>query len=352
MSRGFWRGRRVFVTGHTGFKGGWLSLWLADMGAEVHGYALPPPTKHSFYTETGLSGRIASETIADLRAAGQLASAMSRAKPEVVFHLAAQPLVRYSYEAPLETFEVNVIGTANLLEMARRVEDVRAVVVITTDKCYENRDWVWPYRENDQLGGYDPYSSSKACAELVTATYRRSFFDAVGIGLATARAGNVIGGGDWATDRLLPDFLRAMDAGETLAIRSPSATRPWQHVLEPLAGYLMLAEKLYANGTAFAEAWNFGPREEDARSVQWIVESLCRRFERASYQIEGAPQPHEAATLRLDSSKAGTRLDWHPRWSLETALSQTLQWHQAWRQGHDMIDVSLKQIYGYEASAT
>lgn len=349
MNRGFWQGRRVFVTGHTGFKGGWLSLWLAEMGAEVHGYALPAPTNPSFYAATGLSRRLAAETIADLRAVDQLASAIATARPEVVFHLAAQPLVRHSYDVPLETFEVNVIGTANVFEMARRVGCVRAIVAITTDKCYENRNWVWPYRENDQLGGYDPYSSSKACAELVAASYRRSFFDDSGIGLATARAGNVIGGGDWAIDRLLPDFLRALDAGEPLLIRSPSATRPWQHVLEPLAGYLTLAEKLHAEGGAFAEAWNFGPAEADARTVQWIVELLCNQVEGASWRQVGAPHPHEAATLRLDSSKAAARIGWRPCWSLETALGRTLQWHQAWRQGYDMIEVSLGQILEYEA---
>jgi CDP-glucose 4,6-dehydratase len=350
MNREFWRGKRVFLTGHTGFKGGWLALWLADMGADVHGFALTPPTEPNFFTLVNLHERMAHGTLADLRDAEALARAMRSARPDIVFHLAAQPLVRYSYLAPSETYAVNVMGTVNLLEAVRQTPDVRAVVNITTDKCYENREWVWPYRENEAMGGFDPYSSSKACSELVTAAYRRSFLDPADIHLASARAGNVIGGGDWANDRLLPDFLRALDAKQTLTIRSPKATRPWQHVLEPLCGYLMLAEKLFNEGKGFAEAWNFGPDEADARPVQWIVEYLCSQIPDATWQCDASPHVHEANTLKLDSAKAKTLLGWHPRWNLKTALARTLAWHLAWKQGADMAAISRQQIMEYERS--
>jgi CDP-glucose 4,6-dehydratase len=352
MNREFWRGKRVFMTGHTGFKGGWLSLWLADMGAEVHGYALTPPTEPNFFTVAGLPSRLASHTLADLRDAEALIRAMQTARPDIVLHLAAQPLVRYSYAAPVETYAVNVMGTVNLLEAVRLTPGVKAVINVTTDKCYENREWVWPYRENEAMGGADPYSSSKACSELVTAAYRTSFLDAAGIQLASARAGNVIGGGDWAVDRLIPDFLRAIDAGRTLNIRSPLATRPWQHVLEPLAGYLMLAEKLCDAEADFAEGWNFGPDENDAKPVRWIVEYLCDQVPEAAWQCDDSPQPHEANMLKLDSSKAKSRLGWRPRWNLQTALGQTLAWHQAWKVGSDMAQISLSQIVAYESNAS
>lgn len=351
INREFWRGKRVFMTGHTGFKGGWLSLWLADMGAEVHGYALSPPTEPNFFTVAGLAPRLAASTLADIRDAEALRRAMQAARPDIVLHLAAQPLVRYSYSAPVETYAVNVMGTVNLLEAVRQTPNVQAVVNITTDKCYENREWVWPYRENEPMGGADPYSSSKACSELVTAAYRTSFLDAAGIHLASARAGNVIGGGDWAADRLIPDFLRALDAKRSLHIRSPLATRPWQHVLEPLAGYLLLAEKLVTQGATFAEGWNFGPDENDAKPVRWIVEYLCSQVPDAVWQCDASPQPHEANMLKLDSSKAKARLGWRPRWNLPTALGQTLAWHQAWKAGADMADASLRQIEAYEKSA-
>lgn len=348
MNRGFWRDKRVLLTGHTGFKGSWLALWLMDMGAQVHGYALPPPTKPDFFTVCGLQTRLSTNTIADIRDAATLEQTMQAVRPDIVLHLAAQSLVRYSYGAPLETYEVNVMGTANLLEAVRHTPGVKAVINITSDKCYENREWVWPYRENEAMGGFDPYSSSKGCAELVTAAYRRSYLAPAGIHLASARAGNVIGGGDWGADRLIPDFLRAIDAGRTLIVRSPLATRPWQHVLEPLSGYLTLAEKLCTEGSECAEAWNFGPQEAGTRSVQWIVEYLCAEVPGAAWQHDAAPQPHEANHLNLDSSKANSRLGWSPRWNLESALVRTLGWHQAWKRGADMHATSLAQIHDYE----
>jgi CDP-glucose 4,6-dehydratase len=345
----FWHGKRVFLTGHTGFKGGWLSLWLQSMGAEVHGYALNPPTETNLFAVADVSKGMASSEIADILDASKLLIAMQAARPEIVFHLAAQPLVRYSYAQPAETYAVNVMGTVHLLEAVRATPSVKAVVNVTTDKCYENREWVWGYRENEAMGGFDPYSSSKGCAELVTSAYRQSFLGPAGIALASARAGNVIGGGDWAADRLIPDFLRAMDAGETLKIRYLQSTRPWQHVLEPLSGYLMLAERLYADGAAFAEAWNYGPVDEDARSVQWIVERMAEMRKGVTWQCDETPQPHESHYLKLDSSKAHSQLDWQPCWRLQTALQKTLEWHEAWRNAEDMRSVTLSQIADYQS---
>jgi CDP-glucose 4,6-dehydratase len=345
----FWRGKRVFLTGHTGFKGGWLSLWLQSMGAEVHGYALNPPTETNLFTVAEVGNGMTSSTISDIREADKLRQAMQAANPEIVFHLAAQPLVRYSYARPAETYEVNVMGTVNLLEAVRATPGVKSVVNVTTDKCYENREWVWGYRENEAMGGFDPYSSSKGCAELVTSAYRQSFLQPAGIALASARAGNVIGGGDWAEDRLIPDFLRALDAGEILKIRSPQSTRPWQHVLEPLSGYLTLAERLYAEGMSFAEAWNFGPKDEDARPVGWIVERMAEMREDVLWQCDETLQPHEANYLKLDSSKAHSQLNWQPRWRLKVALQKTLEWHAAWRSGADMRAVTLAQIADYQS---
>ena len=350
-SASFWQGKSVFLTGHTGFKGGWLAIWLTHLGAKVYGYALNPPTENNFFSTTGLISRLAGHTISDVRDASALVSAIQAAQPDVVLHLAAQPLVRHSYIDPVETYAVNVMGTVNLLEAVRKTGSVRAVVNVTTDKCYENREWVWPYRENEAMGGFDPYSSSKACSELVTAAYRRSFFESNKVSLASARAGNVIGGGDWAADRLIPDFLRALDVGQPLVIRSPLATRPWQHVLEPLSGYLALAQKLYEEGSSFADAWNFGPEETDAKPVQWIVEKLCSQILNASWQCDASPQPHEANMLKLDSSKAKALLAWRPRWNLQTALQMTLAWHLAWKEDSDMADISIEQIHQYEAAS-
>ena len=346
----FWRDKRVFLTGHTGFKGGWLALWLQSMGAHVVGYALAPPTNPSLF-EVARIGADMTSIIGDIRDLATLRAAFAKHQPEIVIHLAAQALVRHSYIDPVETYSTNVMGTVNVLEAVRNTDSVRAVVNVTTDKCYENREWVWSYRENEAMGGFDPYSSSKGCAELVTAAYRRSFFQPNGIALASARAGNVIGGGDWADDRLIPDFLRAIDAGATLKVRSPKSTRPWQHVLEPLSGYLRLAEYLFVEGNAFAEGWNFGPNDEDARPVSWIIERLAEMQQGMKWQYDPAPQPHEAHYLKLDSSKAKIRLDWQARWRLQTALQKTLEWHQAWRNGEDMQAVTLSQIAQYQTVA-
>lgn len=343
----FWQGRSVFLTGHTGFKGGWMALWLTHMGAKVSGYALNPPSTPNFFTENKLEARLFESTIGDLRDLATLSKALNAAKPAIVIHMAAQPLVRESYRTPIDTFGTNVMGTAHLLEAARQVASVEAVVVITTDKCYENQEWLWSYRENDRLGGYDPYSSSKACAELVTAAYRSSFYDKAGIKLASARAGNVIGGGDWAADRLIPDFFRAIEADEVLKIRSPHAVRPWQHVLEPVAGYLQLAERLVLEGTAFNGAWNFGPEELDAKPVSFVANYLRNKIANAQWELESHQQPHEAGLLKLDSSKAKKHLNWRPKWSLETALNATIDWHLAWKSGESMAEFSLQQIETY-----
>jgi len=347
MNQSFWKGKTVFLTGHTGFKGGWMAHWLYELGASVYGFSLEPPTQPNFFTEIQLQKRLTQSTFGDIRDLAELTSALKQTKPDIIIHMAAQTLVRESYNIPVETFAANVMGTVNLLEAARQVGTAKAIVNITTDKCYENKEWLWPYRENDRLGGHDPYSASKACAEIAAAAYRNSFLADANIHLASVRAGNVIGGGDWATDRLIPDFLRALDAGETLKIRSPNAIRPWQHVLEPLSGYLLLAEKLYTEGRTFAEAWNFGPNEEDAKSVGWIVNQLCAQIPGARWETENVKQPHEAGLLKLDISKAKAKLGWAPRWNLETALSKTVEWHQAWRNQEDIAEVTSSQIQAY-----
>ncbi|MFN6935041.1 MAG: CDP-glucose 4,6-dehydratase, partial [Tsuneonella sp.] len=308
----FWRGKRVFLTGHTGFKGSWMSLWLQQMGARLTGFALPAPTDPALFAVARVADGMTS-IIGDIRDADALKSALLAADPEIVIHMAAQPLVRASYQDPVGTYATNVMGTVHLLEAVRAAPSVRAVCVVTTDKCYENREWVWGYREDEPMGGYDPYSNSKGCAELVTSAYRRSFFADAGPAIASGRAGNVIGGGDWAADRLVPDILRAIVAGEPVMIRNPLATRPWQHVLEPLSGYLVLCQALWTRGDAVAGGWNFGPRDDDARPVQWIVERMCALWgEGASWERDGTVQPHEANYLKLDISKAHSGLGWQP----------------------------------------
>jgi len=342
----FWRGRRVFVTGHTGFKGAWLSLMLARLSARVSGFALAPPTDPNLFTLAGVGAGL-DDGRGDIRDLEALAGALEAAQPEILIHLAAQPLVRQSYAAPVETFETNVLGVVNALEAARRVKSVRAIVVVTTDKCYENREWLWAYRESDELGGRDPYSASKACAELAAQAYRKSFFEG-GAAVVTARAGNVIGGGDFSPDRILPDAFRAIAAGEVLRVRAPRAVRPWQHALEPLAGYLLLAQKACEAPASCEGAWNFGPGADSERDVQ----SLLQRFmapwgEAARWRIDGGEHLHEAGLLRLDAARAREMLQWRPRLSFDEAIGWTSDWYRAYAAGADMRAFTLNQIDGY-----
>ncbi|TFG66925.1 MAG: CDP-glucose 4,6-dehydratase [Anaerolineales bacterium] len=350
----FWKGKRVFLTGHTGFKGGWLSLWLQSLGAEVTGYALQSPTTPSLFNIARV-GDGTKSIIGDIRDLAEMTRSMQAAEPEIVIHMAAQSLVRYSYKNPVETYSTNVMGTVNLLEAARSTPSVKAVLVVTSDKCYENHEWVWGYRENDPMGGHDPYSNSKGCAELVCAAYRSSYFNPKDqashrVLLATARAGNVIGGGDWAQDRLVPDILAAFEQGKSVQIRNPRAIRPWQYVLEPLRGYLVLVENLLRNGSEFADCWNFGSDDVDAKPVVWIVNRLAKIWGKgAAFEIVGGKQPHEANYLKLDCSKAKSCLAWYPSLTLEAALQWTISWHQAYLQGIDMRAFSLWQIQTYSA---
>jgi CDP-glucose 4,6-dehydratase len=345
-----WQGRRVFLTGHTGFKGGWMALWLSSLGAKVRGYALDPSTTPNLFTAADIGSRV-EDVRGDIRDASALDRAMQDFAPEVVFHMAAQPLVRLSYQDPIGTLETNVIGTARVLDAVRRTPSVRAVVSVTTDKCYENHEWIWPYRETDPLGGHDPYSASKACAEIVSASYRRSFLSQVP--LATARAGNVIGGGDWSTDRLIPDLVRGFLAGEPVRIRRPNSIRPWQHVLEPLHGYLVLAEKLLGeSSTQYATAFNFGPADEDARPVAWIADRLTHFWgHNASWILDVDPNaPHEATYLKLDTSRARHELGWTPKLRLETALDWLVTWYRTWQSSPDAVQaLTLSQIAAYQA---
>lgn len=356
MRREFWRGKRVFVTGHTGFKGAWLSLMLQEFGARVTGYSLPPPSKPSLFELAHVAGGMTSWE-GDIRDAGTLARRMREAEPEVVIHMAAQSLVRRSYVEPVETYATNVMGTVHVLDALRGCDTARAAVVVTSDKCYENREWVWPYRENEPMGGHDPYSNSKGCAELVTSAFRSSYFPPERftehhLALASARAGNVIGGGDWAADRLIPDILRSFEKGERVVIRSPAAVRPWQHVLEPLSGYLLLAERLYESGPEFSGGWNFGPSSEDARPVLSIVEKIAGLWGgEAQWCIDSGPRPHEAHLLRLDISKAVSELAWRPRWKLDTALERIVDWHRAYMaRPDDVRSCTIAQVKEFENS--
>jgi CDP-glucose 4,6-dehydratase len=348
-----YRGKKVFLTGHTGFKGAWLCLILNKLGAGIYGYALNPPTHPSLYATAKIDELITSY-IADIRDFDTLSKTLLKVQPEIIIHLAAQPLVRDSYKNPADTYSTNVMGTVNLLEAVRHTKSVRAVINVTTDKCYDNKEWLWGYRENEPMGGYDPYSNSKGCSELVTSAFRSSFFNPADYGkthqvaLASARAGNVIGGGDWAEDRLIPDFIRAIGSVEKIKIRSPYAIRPWQHVLEPLTGYLMLGAKLLSKGCEYAEGWNFGPDDRDAKPVEWITGKICSLWgENASYEIDTNPQPHEATYLKLDCSKAKPRLGWYPKWNIETALYQIVEWTKAYNRSENMRLFCEKQIQEY-----
>ncbi len=351
--KNFWQGKTVLVTGHTGFKGSWMSLWLHQMGANVVGYSLAPPTEPSLYKDARVEEGIESNE-ADIRDLTHLQKVISDCKPDVIFHLAAQPLVRYSYDHPIETYETNVMGTVNVLESARRETSVKAVVCITTDKCYENREWVWGYRENEPMGGFDPYSSSKGCSELVISAYRNSYFSTgEGPAVASVRAGNVIGGGDWAEDRLIPDIVRAMMKNEAVIIRAPHSIRPWQHVLEPLSGYMLLAERLWNEKQEFAEAWNFGPNDEDAQPVEWIVERLTESWgDGARWELDKEVNPHEAQYLKLDISKVKTVLGYEPRLNLGTTLDWVTEWYKAYHKGDDMRQVTQQQIAQFEMKGT
>jgi CDP-glucose 4,6-dehydratase len=343
----FWRSKRVLLTGHTGFKGSWLSLWLQSLGAELHGFALEPPTTPSLHVEADVGAGMSS-TLGDIRDHDLVRRTVAAIRPEIIIHMAAQPLVRLSYADPVTTYATNVMGTVHVLEAARSVDSVRAILNITTDKCYENREWVWGYREDEPMGGHDPYSNSKGCSELVTSAYRRSFFQHSEVALASARAGNVIGGGDWAQDRLMPDILRAFEHREPVVIRHPHAVRPWQHVLEPLAGYLTLAQRLHRDGQSFSESWNLGPSESDARSVQWIVERMVQLWGGdARWHLDDGAHPHEATHLKLDISKARSRLGWSPRWDLAEALQRIVTWHQAWLARENVQQLCLQQIAHY-----
>jgi CDP-glucose 4,6-dehydratase len=344
----FWKGKRVFITGHTGFKGSWLSLWLQEMGAVLKGYSLEPDTNPSLFTEAGIANGMESE-IGDIRDLSSMEKSMMDFAPQVLIHLAAQPLVRKSYIDPVETYSTNVMGTVNVLEAARKTTSLKSIVVVTTDKCYENKEWEWGYRENEPMGGHDPYSSSKGCVELVTSAYIRSFFNTDSMAaLASARAGNVIGGGDWADDRLVPDILSAFAKAEPVIIRNPLSTRPWQHVLEPLSGYLVLAEALFHKGSAFEGAWNFGPKDEDCRSVGAILDLMTSLWGAgASWTLDKKSNPHEAGFLKLDCSKVTSRLMWHPKWNLDAALEKIIKWHKSWQSHADVKELCLNEIKEY-----
>ncbi len=347
----FWTGRRVLITGHTGFKGSWLGLWLDALGAEVHGLALDPPSSPSLFDAAGLADRFASDTRADIRDPDAVAAVVRQARPEVVVHLAAQSLVRRSYREPIETFATNAMGTVNVLEALRGSESTRAMIGVTTDKVYENDGRVAGYTEEDPLGGHDPYSASKSAAEIVIASYRRSFLAERGVAVATARAGNVIGGGDWAAERLVPDALRAFEAGEPLMVRNPDSVRPWQHVLEPLAGYLVLAQRLWEGGEAYAEAWNFGPDPAGLAAVRTVVGRLAEIWgDGAVWHSEAGDHPHEAELLALDASKSKRRLGWRPRWSLDAALAAIIEWERGRLAGRPVRELCLDQITAFASS--
>jgi len=348
VSSEFWKNKKVFLTGHTGFKGSWLSIWLSSMGAIVKGFALNPYASPALFMEANIEELVESE-IGDIRNLSAISKSMEAFNPDILIHMAAQPLVRLSYKEPVDTYATNVMGTVHVLEAAKACKNLKAVVSVTTDKCYENKEWHWGYRENEPMGGHDPYSSSKGCAELVTSAYRRSFFNNKdSAAVASARAGNVIGGGDWAEDRLIPDILRAFENSSPVVIRNPLSIRPWQHVLEPLSGYLILAQALYEKGDLFAEAWNFGPNDKDCQPVSWILDKMVNAWGRdASWRLDTENNPHEAGFLKLDCSKANSRLKWTPKWDLEYTLESIVNWHQNWISGKNIQEQCLQEIKAY-----
>ena len=353
INKDFWQGKRVFLTGHTGFKGSWMSIWLKMLGAEVTGFALPPATNPDMFTVVQ-NDREINSIIGDIRDLSLIQRTIKQYKPDIVMHMAAQAIVRQSYREPIDTFQTNIMGTANILEAVRDTDTVKAVLCITSDKCYENREWVWKYRESDPVGGWDPYSASKGCSELVIASYKNSYFnddlyDSQGVAVASARAGNVVGGGDWGHDRLIPDMIKSFSDGKRVIIRSPNAVRPWQHVIDLLRGYIMLTEKLYQYGPQYAEAWNFGPIDNDEKTVQEIVNKVSALWGNgASWELDKNFNPHEALSLKLDSSKARARLGWSSALDIETTLEYVVQWYKAHHKGEDMFHITSQQIQEVE----
>lgn len=350
---GIYKNKTILVTGHTGFKGSWLCLWLSELGATVIGYALKPPTTPNLFESCGLEKKVTSIE-SDIRNLKMLKDVLERCQPEIVFHMAAQSLVRYSYREPVETYETNIMGTVNLLEACRYTPSVKVIIIITSDKCYENREWIRGYRENDPLGGYDPYSSSKGCAEIITNAYMKSYFNPEnyerhGVSLASVRAGNVIGGGDWAEDRIIPDCIKTLQGNKPIVIRYPDAVRPWQHVVEPLFGYLLLGQHLYQKGTTFTGAWNFGPDDENVKPVRWLVERITEMWgNNAGWEIDKGNNPYEENYLKLDCSKAKSKLGWHPQWDLNLSLEKTIEWYKAYYNNEDMLNITINQIKSYE----
>jgi len=350
-----YKNKKVLITGHTGFKGSWLSLWLTKVGANVIGYSLEPPTEPNLFDALRLDKKLI-HIIGDVRNEEKLFSIFEKYKPEIVFHLAAQPLVRLSYTQPKLTYETNIMGTINVLEVVRKTKSVKVCIIITTDKCYENKEWIYGYREIDPMGGYDPYSSSKACAELVVSAYRNSFFSPKDYGkihnitLSSVRAGNVIGGGDWGEDRLIPDCIKTLSQNKIINIRNPQATRPWQYVLEPLSGYLLLGSKMYKYGKRYSSAWNFGPNDNDIITVKEIVKSLIKNWDNGDYKVDTSSQPHEAGLLKLDTSKARTFLGWKPVYNINKTIERTVSWYKNFYNGmekEELYKITVKEIQDY-----
>lgn len=346
----FWKGKRVFLTGHTGFKGSWLAIWLQEMDAVVKGYSLSPMTSPNLFEEASVGNNMESE-IADIRDLQLITNSLVDFEPDIVIHMAAQPLVRLSYKEPVETYSTNVMGTLNLLEATRKCKKIKAIVAVTTDKCYENKELDRGYKEEEPMGGHDPYSSSKGCCELLISSYRRSFFNKSDTpALASVRAGNVIGGGDWSEDRLIPDILNAFEKSKKVIVRNPLSVRPWQHVLEPLSGYLVLAEQLYLNGEQYAEAWNFGPQDEDCKNVEYILDRMVDNWGKgASWKLDNNSNPHEANFLKLDISKAAKKLQWEPKWNLDFTLKSIISWHKKWLSGKNIKEVCISEINRYNS---